>query len=72
MELTIDCRACHHRNTSTCDDCLVTFVASREPDEAVVVDAAEFAAMRRLAAAGLIDSPLEALTRPSRRLRDAG
>ena len=51
MELTIDCRACPHRHTETCDDCIVTFVASREPDEALVVDAAEFAAVRRLAAA---------------------
>ena len=32
------------------------FVTNREPDEAVVVDAAEFAALRRLAKAGLISS----------------
>ncbi len=72
MEFTIDCRACPRHQEEACDDCVVTFVASRCPDEAVVVDAGEFAALRRLAAAGLISSPLDAHQRPSKRLRQAG
>lgn len=54
MRFTIDCSDCSRQRTSSCQDCVVTFVTSREPDEAVVVDAAEFAALRRLSAAGLI------------------
>lgn len=54
MSFTIDCSTCVEEKTSNCDDCLVMFLTSREPDEAVVVDAAEYAALRRLAAAGLI------------------
>ncbi|MCP3987759.1 MAG: hypothetical protein GY724_01680 [Actinomycetia bacterium] len=72
MEFTIDCRACPHHQGDSCDDCVVTFVTSRRPDEAIVVDAGEFAAMRRLAAAGLISSPLEANRSPPVRLRKAG
>jgi hypothetical protein len=63
MELTIDCRACTRRHTESCDGCIVSFLVSREPDEAIVIDAAEFGAMRRLAAAGLIESPLEGFAR---------
>ena len=64
MSLTIDCGTCAHRQTSTCDDCVVTFIVERAPDEAVVIDAAEFEALRRLRSAGLVpdllhdDSPL--------------
>ncbi|MEL7158032.1 MAG: hypothetical protein AAFN30_15745 [Actinomycetota bacterium] len=54
MEFTIDCRTCPEARSSACDDCVVTFVSSRQPDEALVVDAAEFAAIRRLMAAGLV------------------
>ena len=54
MEFTIDCRTCPRQDSPTCSDCVVMFISSREPDEAIVIDAAEFAALRRLAAAGLI------------------
>ena len=54
MEFVIDCRTCVRRHTASCDECVVTFIASRQPDEAIVVNAAEFAALRRLEAAGLI------------------
>jgi hypothetical protein len=54
MSLIIDCSTCVRAGTSRCSDCVVTFIADRQPDEAIVVDAVEFAALRRLAAAGLV------------------
>ncbi len=54
MSLSIDCATCVRQHTNTCDDCIVSFITSREPDEAVVIDVAEFAAMRRLQSAGLV------------------
>ena len=51
---TIDCDRCTMQHTDACDDCLVTFICSREPDEAVVVDFAELKAMRLLGEAGLV------------------
>lgn len=42
------------QHTEACDDCLVSFICSREPDEAVVVDFAEMQAMRLLGEAGLV------------------
>jgi hypothetical protein len=52
--MTIDCGTCSRRETETCGDCVVTFILDREPDEAVVVDVAQFAALRRLQSAGLV------------------
>ncbi len=54
MTLSIDCGTCSRSGTATCHDCVVTFIVGREPDDAVVVDAAEFAAVRRLQRAGLV------------------
>lgn len=54
MSLTIDCGTCTRSETTACQDCVVTFIIGREPDDAVVVDAAEFAAVRRLQRAGLV------------------
>lgn len=54
MEFTIDCRTCPEARSSACDDCVVTFITSRQPNDAVVIDAAEFGAIRRLMAAGLV------------------
>ena len=51
---TIDCADCCMRNTNVCDDCVVTFVMSREPGEALVIEAAEARAVRMLASAGLV------------------
>ena len=51
--ITIDCGTCVMRDTPTCDDCVVTFLCDREPDEAVLLDLSELRALRRLAAAGL-------------------
>lgn len=42
------------RQTEVCDDCVVTFICDREPDDAVVIDVAEARAVRLLADAGLI------------------
>jgi hypothetical protein len=52
--LRIDCDDCAMQGTDCCADCLVTFVCSREPGEAVVVDVAEARALRMLSEAGLL------------------
>ncbi|MGY6500250.1 MAG: hypothetical protein ACXIVQ_05025 [Acidimicrobiales bacterium] len=52
--LIIDCDQCAHQHTPTCDDCVVTFICSRPRGEAVVVDATERLALRRLNHAGLV------------------
>jgi hypothetical protein len=52
--LTIDCDQCALRDTDACQDCLVTFVLHREPDDAVVIDAEEARAVRLLERAGLV------------------
>jgi hypothetical protein len=54
--LTIDCDCCTLRDTSACDDCVVSFLLGREPDDAVVIDAEEARAMRMLERAGLVPS----------------
>ena len=48
--LTIDCDCCALRNTDACDDCVVSYLLEREPDDAVVIDADEARAMRMLGA----------------------
>jgi hypothetical protein len=52
--LTIDCDGCTMRDTAACDDCVVTFICSREPDEALIIDAAEERAVRMLIRSGLV------------------
>ena len=52
--LTIECDCCALRNTGACDDCVVSFLLDREPDDAVVIDADEARAMRMLERAGLV------------------
>ena len=51
--LTISCDDCAMRDTAACDDCVVTFLCEREPDEAVVIDVEEARAMRLLEEGGL-------------------
>ena len=51
--LTISCDDCAMHETAACDDCVVTFLCEREPDEAVVIDVEEARAMRLLEAGGL-------------------
>jgi len=52
--IRISCDDCSMQGTSACDDCLVTFICSREPGDAVIIDAAEVRAMRQLAEGGLV------------------
>ena len=52
--LTIDCDRCVMQHTSACDDCVVTFICNREPDEAVIIDVAEERAVRMLIRSGLV------------------
>jgi hypothetical protein len=54
MSMTIDCASCVRQATTDCDDCIVTFITRREPNEAVVIDLEDFAALRRLSAAGMV------------------
>ena len=54
--LTIDCECCTLQGTDACDDCVVTFLLGREPDDAIVIDADEARAMRMLESAGLLPS----------------
>ena len=51
---TISCDDCTMRATPACDDCVVTFLCDREPDDAVTIDLAEARAVRLLADAGLV------------------
>ena len=54
MHLTIDCGTCRMQHTPACDDCVVTFLLDREPNDAVVIDVAEVRAVRLLGEAGLV------------------
>jgi hypothetical protein len=51
---SISCQDCTMQHTSACEDCVVTFLCNREPNEAVVFDVAEARAVRLLGAAGLV------------------
>ena len=51
--LVIDCDDCSMRDTPTCEDCIVTFLCSSEPEQAVVIDVVEVRALRLLAESGL-------------------
>ena len=51
--LRISCTDCAMEGTDTCADCVVTFLCSREPGEAVVIDVAEARALRLLERGGL-------------------
>ena len=50
----ISCDECVMQHTPVCDDCVVTFICGREPDEAVVIDVAEARAVRLLGEVGLV------------------
>jgi hypothetical protein len=42
------------RHTDVCDDCVVSFICERDPEDAVVFNAAEERALRMLGSAGLV------------------
>ena len=52
--ITIDCDTCIMKDTSACEDCIVTYMCDRPVEHAVVVDLADFRAMKALAVAGLV------------------
>jgi len=52
--ISIDCADCTLQGTDACDDCLVSFVLGRDPDDAVVIDAEEARAVRSLSRVGLL------------------
>ena len=54
LPLVIDCGECVMQHTEACADCMVTFICSREPDDAVVIDVAEVRALKLLAESGLV------------------
>jgi hypothetical protein len=54
--LTIDCDRCALHGSDACEDCVVSFLLEREPEDAVVIDADEARAMRMLERAGLLPS----------------
>ncbi len=51
---TIDCADCTHQHTAVCDDCVVSFIVGRQPEDAIVVDVEEARAVRLLEQAGLV------------------
>ncbi|HUD16402.1 MAG TPA: hypothetical protein VMQ59_04030 [Acidimicrobiales bacterium] len=53
---TISCDECSLQGTDACDDCVVSFLLDRDPDDAVVIDADEARAMRMLERVGLVPS----------------
>jgi hypothetical protein len=52
--ITISCDDCTMLDTTTCDDCVVSFILDRAPDDAVVIDAEEARAVRMLGDVGLV------------------
>ena len=54
VPLVIDCDTCSRQGTTTCEDCVVTFLREHPPDQAVVVDLDEYRALRLLGDAGLV------------------
>lgn len=52
--ISISCDDCVMQHTDACGDCVVTFICSREPGDAVVIDAGEARAMRAMADVGLL------------------
>lgn len=51
---TISCADCAMQGTDSCDDCVVTYICGRQPDDAVVIRADEARAVRLLSDAGLV------------------
>lgn len=52
--LRISCSECALEATSACGECVVSFLLEHDPEEAVVIDAAEARAVRLLQRAGLV------------------
>lgn len=54
--LTISCGDCAMEGTDACADCVVTFLCSRDPGDAVVIDVDDVRALRLLERGGLAPS----------------
>jgi hypothetical protein len=54
INLTIDCDDCVMQYTEACADCVVSFICSREPGDAVIVDVGEYRALKMLSDSGLV------------------
>lgn len=52
-DLRISCDECVMEATSACDDCVVTFLCGRAPEDALVIDVAFGRALRLLEQGGL-------------------
>ena len=52
--MTISCDDCTMQGTQACEGCVVTFICDREPQEALIIDAAEERALRLLNRSGLL------------------
>ena len=52
--LRLSCDECSMAHPDACSDCVVAYICTREPDDAVVLDLDEHRALRRLAASGLL------------------
>ena len=52
--ISISCDDCTMQGTDACGDCIVTFICSREPGDAIIIDAAEERAVRLLIKNGLV------------------
>ncbi len=52
--ITIDCDTCIMKSTPACEDCVVTYLCDRPAEQAVVVNLADFRAMKALAEVGLV------------------
>ena len=52
--IRISCDDCTMQHTDACGDCIVTFICGREPDDAIIIDAAEERAVRMLIRSGLV------------------
>jgi hypothetical protein len=53
-DLIINCDTCVAKNSSVCEECVVTFICNREPGEALVIDLEEERALRLLNKSGLV------------------
>jgi hypothetical protein len=54
--MLISCDDCVMHGTDACGDCVVTFLCSRDADDAVVIDADDVRALRLLERGGLAPS----------------
>lgn len=52
--LSIGCDHCTMAESSCCDDCVVSFICDRDPEDAVIIDATQKRALTLLGEVGLV------------------